>query len=510
MTFRRASARVLASAGVAALLGIAAALAQEPTPTASRDPFPSPTPTVGPAPAPAVSHHHLTVGGKSIAYMATASTIDLKDAKGETGARMFYVAYTGEGPDSKQRPVTFVFNGGPGSSTLWLHLGSFGPVRVETSDAQPTPPPPYRVVDNSDSLLDKTDLVFIDAVGTGFSRIVGKGEPKNYYGVDPDIAAFSQFIERWVNANNRWNSPKFILGESYGTTRGCAILAFLERRGMAFNGIVLVSSYLNGFDEWGDRAAILYLPTMAATAWYHHKLENPPADLPAFMEEVRKFAVGEYAQALEQGDKLDDATRMAIAKKLHRYLSVPESSILNANLRVNASRFAKDLLRGERRTVGFLDTRYQGIDRDAAGESPEYDAANTAFNSAFTGALNAYVRETLGYRTDELYRAVAYDEIHEWDMHHKGAPMPDVSQDLREVMTVNPNLKVFSANGYFDFSTPFFETEYALTHMGLDPKLTKNISYGYYQSGHMIYLHEPSLKQMKVDLGHFYDQAATR
>jgi carboxypeptidase C (cathepsin A) len=450
------------------------------------------------------------LGGKPISYVATASTIDLKDPKGDVGARIFYVAYTAEGSNGRQRPVTFVFNGGPGSSTLWLHMGSFGPVRVETSDAEPTPPPPYRIVDNSETLLDKTDLVFVDAVGTGFSRIVGKGEPKGYYGVDPDIAAFSQFIERWVNANNRWNSPKYILGESYGTMRGCAVVHALERRGMAFNGIILVSSFLNGFDEWGDRAAILYLPTMAATAWYHRKLQDAPPNLTDFLLEVRAFAVGEYAQALQKGDALDVPTRAAIAKRLHRYISVPEPLLLNANLRYDSSRFAKELLRDERRTVGFLDTRFRGIDRDAAGERPEYDAANTAFNSAFTGAVNSWLRETLGYRTDELYKAVAYEDIHEWDMHHRGMPMPDVTQDLREVMTVNPHLRVFAANGYFDFSTPFFETEYALSHMGLDPKLLKNITYGYYPSGHMMYLHEPSLRQMRADLARFYDDGSSK
>ncbi len=479
------------------------------------------TPAIPAAPAAAVSHRRLTLGGKPIAYTATAATIDLKDAKGETDGRMFYVAYTAEGVDAKQRPVTFLFNGGPGSSSLWLHMGSFGPMRVETPDAGPTPPAPYRLVENSESLLDRTDLVFIDAMGTGFSRIVGKGEPKNFYGTDQDVAAFAQFIERWLSVNNRWNSPKFLLGESYGTTRGAALLAYLERRGVAFNGAVFVSSYLNAWDDLNgpafanDRAYELYLPTLAATAWHYKKIDPRPADLAAFLAEVRKFSLGEYSQALEQGNKLDPATRAAIAAKLHRYTGLSEAYILSANLRIDPSRFQKELLRGERRTVGRLDGRYQGIDHDAAGETPEYDPASSAIAAAYTSALNAYVRETLGYKTDELYKPTNYEEVgKDWDDRHRTdsgrAPMPDVAEDLRLVMSQNPNLKLFSANGYFDFATPFFETEYTLGHMGLDPTLEKNIVFGYYPSGHMIYLHEPSLKQMKVDLARFYDQTLAR
>ncbi|HYX21781.1 MAG TPA: peptidase S10, partial [Thermoanaerobaculia bacterium] len=267
------------------------------------EPAVSPTP-IPAAPAPAVTHRRMTFGGKPLAYTATASTIDLKNSKDETTARMFSVAYTADGADPAQRPVTFCFNGGPGSSTLWLHMGSFGPMRVETPDAAPAAPAPYRLVENGQSLLDRTDLVFVDAVGTGFSRIVGKGEGKDFYGTDQDVAAFAQFIERWISANNRWNSPKFLLGESYGTTRGAALLAYLERHGMAFNGAVFISSYLNAWDDFNgppfsnDRAYELYLPTMAATAWYHKRLDPMPADLAPFLDEVRTFALGDYARAL--------------------------------------------------------------------------------------------------------------------------------------------------------------------------------------------------------------------
>ena len=486
---------------------------------ASKEPTPSPTPP--PAPAPAVAHRRATIGGKPFPYSATAATIDLKDAKNETVARMFYVAYTGEGADAKSRPVTFAFNGGPGSSTIWLHMGSFGPLRVETADGRSTPPPPYRLVENSETLLDKTDLVFVDAVGTGFSRIVGKGEPKDFYGTDQDVAAFGQFIERWVSANGRWNSPKFLLGESYGTTRGAALLAHLERQGMAFNGAILVSSYLNAWDDFNgppfsnDRAYELYLPTMAAAAWFHQKIDPRPPDLAAFLTEVRAFALGEYEQALQQGNRLDEETRAAIVAKLHRYTGLSETFLRNANLRIDPSRFQKELLRGERRTIGRLDARFAGTDHDAAGETPEYDPASTAIAGAYVAAFNSYVRDALGYKSDDLYKPSNYEEVgKDWDDRHRvaggRAPMPDVAEDLRSVMTVNPNLKIFSANGYFDFATPFFETEYTLAHMGLDAGLEKNIAFGYYPSGHMIYLHEPALKQMRADLARFYDQTLTR
>ena len=286
MSFRLHCARaLLATALFAAPLATPAAAAQDSDDAkadtkAAKEPTPAPTPS--PAPAPASIHQRLTLNGKPIAYTATAATVDLKDAKNETTARMFFVAYTADGADPKQRPVTFLFNGGPGSASLWLHMGSFGPMRVEVPDAQPVAPPPYRLVENSDSLLDRTDLVFVDAVGTGFSRIVGKGEPKDFYGTDQDVEAFCQFIQRWVLANNRWNSPKFLLGESYGTTRGAAMLLALERKGMAFNGAIFVSSYLNAWDDQNgppfsnDRAYQLYLPTLAATAWHHSGARRSP------------------------------------------------------------------------------------------------------------------------------------------------------------------------------------------------------------------------------------------
>ncbi|MGE5243058.1 MAG: S10 family peptidase [Betaproteobacteria bacterium] len=474
------------------------------------------------APPPAVTHHRLSVGGGVIPYTATAATIDLTNDKDELIGRMFYVAYTEDGvTDVTKRPVTFVFNGGPGSSTMWLHMGSFGPMRVHTTNAAATPPAPYAVAENAETLLDKSDLVFIDAMGTGYSRIVGKGEPKDFYGTDPDVESFAQFIQRYVGATDRWNSPKFLLGESYGTTRAAALLNALQTKGMAFDGAVLLSSYLNAYDDFNgppfavDLPYELYLPTMAAAAWHHDRVESKPADLAAFVEEARQFAIGDYARALAQGSHLSAADRDAIVAKLHRFTGMPEALIRNANLRISPDRFEKELLRSERRTIGRLDARFRGIDRDAAGESPDFDAADAAIGTAFVSALNGYMRTDLKYVRDDLYRPNNYAEIgRNWDDHHRvdGGrwDMPDVAEDLRIAMSKNPYLKIFSANGYFDFATPFFETEYTLAHMGLEPSLEKNITFGYYQSGHMVYLNDEARRQMKSDLAKFYDQALAR
>ena len=508
---------------LATLLSAAGAAAQTPPPKEPAAPAaPEKTAPSGEKPEPpaipaSVTHGRVTIGGAAVPYTATAATIDLLNDKRDLTGRMFYVSYTREGvSDPTTRPVTFVFNGGPGSSTLWLHMGSFGPKRVNTSDAQPTPPPPYAIVDNEDCLLDRTDLVFVDAMGTGFSRIAGKGEAKDFYGSDQDVAAFAQFISRYVSTTHRWNSPKFLLGESYGTTRAAMLLATLGGQGMAFNGAVLISSYLNAYDDFNgppfasDLAYELYLPTMAAAAWYHDRLSPKPPDLPAFLKDVRAYALGDYARALSQGTHLSAPDRDAVVARLHGLTGMPEDLIRNADLRIAPDRFEKELLRGARRTIGRLDARFTGIDHDAAGESPEFDASDAAFAAAFTAAFNSYVRGDLKVETDELYKPTNYGEVsRDWDDRHRVAgerwPMPDAAEDLREAMSRNPHLAVFSANGYFDFATPFFETEYTVAHMGLEPALEKNITWGYYPSGHMIYLNPASRRQLREDLGRFYD-----
>ncbi|MDE2235236.1 MAG: peptidase S10 [Gammaproteobacteria bacterium] len=465
-----------------------------------------------------VTRHSVKIGASTIQYTATAGNLLVDNGEGKPIGSFFYVAYTKDGvSDLSRRPVTFLFNGGPGSSSIWLHMGSFGPVRVVTSNAQPTPPPPYDIVPNQYSLLDKTDLVFIDAMGTGYSRIVGKGTDKDFYGTDADIESFGKFIQRYVTLNNRWNSPKFLLGESYGTTRAAGLVDWLQKNGMAFNGVILQSSWLNGFVDFPgppfslDLPYELYLPTMAASAWYHDKLPQKPADLPAFLQQVRQFALGDYAQALSQGDNLSAAQSQAIAQQLHNYTGLPVKYILEAKLRIDPFRFEKQLLRGQGRTIGRLDSRFEGIDADAAGEDPSYDPAGSAIGPAFTAAFHWYLANDLKYHTKLDYLVENYREVNQhWNngqrIDGQEFPLMDVEENLRQAMTQNPHLQVFSANGYFDFATPFFETEYDLDHMGLDASLKNNIRYGYYQSGHMIYLNVPALKKYQADMDKFYDR----
>lgn len=460
------------------------------------------------------THHSVTVGGKSIAYDATAGTLLIKNEKDEPVASMFYVAYTS---GDAHRPVTFIFNGGPGSSSMWLHMGSVAPMRVVTADGQPTPPAPYDLTPNPYSLIDKSDLVFVDAIGTGFSKPVGKGEGKDFWGVDQDVSAFGRFIQRYLSMNDRWNSPKFLLGESYGTTRAAGLSLWLAQKGVALNGVTLLSSWLDPYvDFFGPNYAVdepyeLYLPTMAASAWYHHKVPNAPADINVFVQQAREFALGEYATALTKGDNLSAADTQAIAQKLAGFTGLPVKYILEAKLRITPDRFQKELLRDEGRTTGRLDARFTGIDHDNAGESPESDAASDAFSAAFVASFNNYVRTELKFGQDMSYKPTNYQVGNDWDWSHKvdgqKAPLFDVAEDLRQAMSQNPHMLVLSANGYYDFATPFLETEYTLDHMGLDPSLKKNLRYTYYQSGHMVYMHEEALKQFKADLSKFYDDA---
>jgi carboxypeptidase C (cathepsin A) len=479
-------------------------------------PAPDSTPRPAPAESASVTQHSVTIDGQLIKYTARAGTLQLKNDSGAVTGSMFYVAYTKDGSDLRRRPVTFAFNGGPGSSSVWLHMGSFAPVRVITSEAEPTPPPPYTVAENPQSLIDRTDLVFIDAIGTGFSRIVGKGQPKDFFGTDQDIRAFGDFILRYATVFGRWNSPKYLLGESYGTTRAAGLANALAARGMSLNGLVLVSSWLNSYVDFGsppyslEITYQLYLPTMAATAWYHHKLPQPHPQLAPFLEEVRAFALGAYQQALGQGSRLSDRERDSVVARLHQYTGLSEEFIRRARLRITPDRFQKELLRNEARTAGRLDARFVGIDHDAAGEAPEFDAADVAIRGPFTSAFNQYLQAELHYDGGTTYLTSNYPVVSaDWDNRHRVAggrwPIPDVSEDLRQAMSQNPYLRIFSANGYYDFATPFFETEYTLQHMGLEPSLEKNITYGYYESGHMIYLHQGALVQLKKDLAAWYD-----
>ncbi len=463
----------------------------------------------------------ITIAGRSIPYIATAGTIELKDEKGAPTCSMFYTAFTEAGvTDLSRRPVTFLYNGGPGSSSIWLRMGSFAPKRVVTADAQHTAPAPYQLVDNSYSLIDKTDLVFIDAPGTGFSRIAPTSKPKDFYGVDQDGRAFKQFIERYLTNNHRWNSPKFLFGESYGTTRSAVLSNLLQQDGVDLNGVVLLSSALNYATFFGgdglDTEYIGYMPTEAAIAWYHNRIPRRPTNLAAFVQSARVFALGDYAHALLLGSDLSDTERNRIAYELYTFTGISPQFYLHANLRIEPDEFEKEIMRNDNRTTGRLDARFVGIDSKATGDTPDYDAADVAFQSAFVSLFNTYVRDDLHYNTELLYRPTAYDIVSgpNWDLSHNidgnQFPYPDVVQDLHDAMTQNPHLRVFSANGYYDMATPFFATEYTLEHMELDPTLRGNITYGFYESGHMVYAHVPALAQFRADLGKWYDSVLSR
>ena len=460
-----------------------------------------------------VTSHTVVLGGKTVNYKATAGTLTLRDVDGKPIASMFYVAYTVDGP---KRPLTFFYNGGPGSSSIWLHMGSFGPMRVKTPSPAPAGAAPYDLVPNPDSLLDKSDLVFLDAVGTGFSRPLGKADPKLFYGVDQDADAFSKAIARYISLNNRANAPKYLFGESYGTTRSAAVAYRLHQAGFDLNGVILLSSYLNtGIDDLGfDLPYIGMLPTYAATAWYHKALKDRPADLDAYMQEVRAFARGPYTEALFKGDDISPAEFDAVAQTLSRYTGLSVDYVKRAKLRVSLDRFRRELLRDRGQIVGRLDTRYLGTEEDTAGEGTSYDPADTAITSAFVSAAGDYVRRDLGYATNLEYRSSAYEVIGDWDSHHKvinggyksaeAAVQLDLAQTLRE----SPSTRVLSLNGYFDLATPFFQTEYDLSHMLLDADGKARLEKKYYPSGHMVYLNPEALKTLKADLSVFYDKTA--
>jgi carboxypeptidase C (cathepsin A) len=459
-----------------------------------------------------VTHHVATIGGRSVRYTATAGTILLTAANGDPAASVFYVAYTADdlGPRAR-RPLTFAYNGGPGGSSALVHLGAFGPRTVVTTNASATHPAPYDIVDNADSLLDKSDLVFVDAVGTGFSRLAGKGTAKDFYGIDQDGRAFAQFVRRYITANDRWNSPKYVAGESYGTTRSCVLAKMLEDDGISLNGVILISSVLDfatlGAQPGDDLPYWLYLPSEAAVAVYQHKASTGASDLPAYLRSVRAFAQGPYAAALAKGASLEPAERDAVARTLAAYTGLPVDYIVRSNLRVRPGRFEKTLLGDTARTVGRYDGRFTNFDIDPVADAAETDPSSDAVTGAFTASFNRYVREELNYRTDEEYKFLSYDVNNAWDWNRGDRSRPsaaNVSNDLRDAMTANPYLRVFSANGIYDLATPFFATEYSLAHLGLAPELQAHISFGYYPAGHMIYLNPEAHAQLKADLAAFY------
>jgi carboxypeptidase C (cathepsin A) len=461
------------------------------------------------------TEHSIAVGGRVIHYRSTAGTLTIRDAQGKPTASVFYVAYTSAPAPGRRKPVTFFYNGGPGSASLWLHMGSFGPMRVQTANPEYIRPAPYAFGPNPDTLLDRTDLVFIDAVGTGYSRPLGDAKGTDFYGVDQDVDAFAKAIMRYVTRNARWNDPKVIFGESYGTTRSAALAYALQDRGMALNGVVLLSSILNyGIRQPGfDQLYIGYLPSYAATAWYHHKAGGG-TDLDAFVEQARHFANGPYASALAKGQDLTPQEEADVAQQMSRFTGLSPDFLRRANLRVDLSRFQTELLRDRRETIGRFDSRYLGTNPDAAGERPEYDPSDTAISGAFISTFHDYLTREIGYDTDMEYRVSAREGgDFRWNWEHRapggafGAQQqPAVTIDLAAAMRTNPYLKVLSLNGYYDMATPFFSTERDLKHMMLEPSQRGNLQFHYYQAGHMVYLNPDELHRMRLDLDRWYDE----
>jgi carboxypeptidase C (cathepsin A) len=467
-----------------------------------------------------VTDHSIKIGGQTIPYKATAQTILLKDEKGEPVALVYSTAYTrSDVKDPSTRPIAFLYNGGPGSSSLWLHMGSVGPRRVVTVNAGITPPAPYKFVDNPECLLDKTDLVFVDPVGTGFSHAAGKSQDKDFWGVDQDVKSLAQFINIYVTRNNRWNSPKFLMGESYGTFRSAALGSYLQDHdNMYLNGIVLISSVLDlgsiSFNPGQDFPYIYYLPSYAATAWYHKVLKDRPDNLNAFVEEARNYAKSEYASALMKGSALSAAEKSEVAKKVARFTGLNEDYLEKANLRVNLPQFMKELQRSRGLTTGRLDARFSGPTYDMLGEFAEYDPQETAISGAFVAAFNSYVREELKFGQDKVYHVAANFGGAQWDWKHQGGDnfgfpgAPNVEGDLVGAMISNPHLQVEVENGIYDLATPFFATEYTMDHLGLSENLRKNIHLKYYEAGHMMYVRDEDLAKLKANIASFVDSAS--
>ncbi len=461
------------------------------------------------------TQHKVVIGGKEIRYAATAGTLVLREEDGKPRASIFFGAYVRDGVQERaKRPVTFTYNGGPGSSSVWLHLGAFGPQRVEMGEEGTAPPPPYRLVNNEESILDVTDLVFIDPVTTGYSRAIPGEEAKKFHGLEQDAEAVAEFIRLWISRFGRWSSPKFLAGESYGTTRSARLSNLLQDgHGMYLNGVILISSILNfqtaRFNVGNDLPYPLFLPTYTATAWYHKRL--PPdlqaAGLQKAVEEAERFALGEYTLALAQGNDLGETGWNDVAAKVARYTGLSADYVKRTNLRPEIQAFVKELLRDQRTTVGRLDSRFKGMDRDAAGARNEFDPSMAAIQGPFTATLNDYVSQDLGFKSDLPYEILT-DRVRPWSYGEFENQYVNVAEDLRQAMSQNPNLKVFVGNGYYDLATPFFATEYTFDHLGFEPDYERRVTTHYYEAGHMMYIRRVDHVQLKKDLAAFIAAAS--
>jgi carboxypeptidase C (cathepsin A) len=534
---------VLTAAALALALLPASAFSQSPNQSAGKEDHPgaaasNPESQSSEQFEPSKTSGTVEVEGKTIAYTAIAGTLTVgatdeqdamlgpdgkalpgqatlpKDpAQAPSTAQMFYVAYFKQGADPNTRPITFLYNGGPGSSSMWLHMGAFGPKRVSTPVDTHMPPAPYHLENNQYSLLDASDLVFIDMPGTGFGRLYGKDKEKAFWGVDSDGNAFARFIARFLGTYNRWNSPKYLFGESYGTTRSAVLANILQsQKGIDLNGVMLLSQVLNFGDlpdgpksnPGNDLPYELALPTYAATAAYHHKLSEQPTDLQAFLKEVEAFATGEYAHALWKGNEISEAEKSAVAEKLHAYTGLPVAYWTKANLRVSGGNFEKNLQGDEDLTTGRLDARFSGPTLDPLGEEAAYDPQSAALSSAYLSLLNQYVRQVLKYGDGQTYLQQALFGSYNWDNKHAqpgstasdGSNALNVMPDLATAMKTNPQLKVMLNAGYYDLATPFFAATYEEHHLPIGASLTKNIEYDYYESGHMVYARDESLHRL--------------
>lgn len=459
------------------------------------------------------TQHTVPIEGVPVPYQAQTGTVVLHetddDGKKKAKAQMFFVAYTrSDVDDVGNRPITFAFNGGPGSSSVWLHLGLLGPRRVHMGDVDALLPPPYGLEDNDHSLLDVTDLVFIDPISTGYSRTVAGEKPDQFHNFKKDIESVGEFIRLYTTRNARWASPKYLIGESYGTTRAAGLAGHLQNKlNMYLNGLMLISSVLDFqtivFTPNNDMPYIFFLPVYAATAWYHKRLDSElMGDLDTLLEEVEAFAQTEYALALMQGDALDPQRADALAQRIARYVGVSAEFVRRSRLRVNIHQFCKELLRNQSVTVGRLDSRFTGLDRSDVTATPDHDPSLTAIMGPYTGALNAYVRSELGFETDVNYEILT-PKVQPWNYSEFQNRFVDVAETLREALSKNPHLRVMVANGRYDLATPYFATEYSFNHLGLAESLRSNVQMFYYEAGHMMYVHEPSLAQLKTDLATF-------
>ncbi len=460
--------------------------------------------------------HSISIAGEDVAYTATAGYLTIPSYDGKPKARMFHIAYVKDGvEDRSTRPVTFAFNGGPGSSSVWLHMGALGPARVVMGPEGEVPPPPYRYVENEWSWLDLTDLVFVDPVSTGYSRPAEGQEAGQFHGLDGDLEAMGEFVRLWTTRHQRWASPKFLAGESYGTTRAAGLVDLMQdTHGMFFNGLVLISPVLDfqtlRFNEGNDTPYWLYLPTYCATAWYHKQLEGELAgDLRRTLDAAERFAAGDYLLALAKGDALGDEDKRRIAREVARFTGLREDYVLDARLRPRIFNFTKELLRHRGVTVGRLDSRYTGLDGDGTGSSPEYDPSYSAIQGVYTATLNEYMRRDLAYENDHPYEILT-GRVHPWSYRSFEGSYVNVGPRLRRAMSKNASLHVLFCSGYYDLATPHFAMVYTVEHLGLDVSRRGNVHRAFYESGHMMYVREADLVKLKEDAAAFYRAALRR